>query len=62
MVKAIFRVVFRFRNGLNGTRVFKIAIQILMNKLNGVSDKWNGGSRGVLKEPLKFKRIILTAR
>ena len=24
------------------------------DKSNGKSDKWNGGSRGVLKEPLKF--------
>ena len=41
-------------NRLNGTMVFKITIKILTDKLNGISDKWNGGSRGVLKEPLKF--------
>ena len=34
--------------------VLKITIQILTDKVNGVSDKWNGGSIDVLKEPLKF--------
>ena len=41
-------------NELGGAIVFKITVKILTDKLNEISDKWNGGSSGVLKEPLKF--------
>ena len=41
-------------NRLNGTMVFKITIKILTDKLNGVSDKWNGGSSGCIKRTVKI--------
>lgn len=34
VITAIFKAAFRFSNRLNGTRIFKITIQILTNKLN----------------------------
>ena len=57
-VKAIFRVVFRFRNGLNGARVFKIAIQILTNKLNEFQTIGRG-TEYFKSYAFRFKRLSL---
>ena len=47
-------------NRLWGARVLKRTVLLLTDKLKEMSDKWNSGLIDVLKEPFKFKQIILT--